>query len=73
MAFKLGFINYRFHTRLFNPNSRFDYNTKSRKILKKALNSFKDCPALIKKIENKDFKKKGILKIVKYYNANCGN
>ncbi|MFK5981522.1 MAG: hypothetical protein QM499_01310 [Flavobacteriaceae bacterium] len=73
MAFKLGHVNYPFHLRLINPNKRFNYNTKSRKILKKALSNFKDCPDLMKKIENKEFKKKGILKIVKYYNANCGS
>jgi len=73
MAFKLGYVNYIFHSRIINPNKRFDYNTKSRKILNKALSSFKDCPDLINKIKNPKFKKKGILKIVKYYNTNCGN
>lgn len=32
---------------------------------------FSDCEALVKKIKNKDFKKKETLEMVKYYNAKC--
>lgn len=32
---------------------------------------FKDCPELVKKIENKDFRKKEIKKVVRFYNDHC--
>ncbi len=32
---------------------------------------FKDCPKLVQKIENKDFKKRHVYDIVKFYNTNC--
>jgi hypothetical protein len=33
---------------------------------------FKDCPKLVEKIENRDFKKRHIYDIVRFYNENCG-
>lgn len=41
------------------------------KLKKKHLELFKDCPSLIKKIENKDLKRRNVYDIVKYYNTNC--
>jgi xanthine/uracil/vitamin C permease (AzgA family) len=32
---------------------------------------FKDCPALVKKIEGKDFRKDDLVSIVRFYNSNC--
>jgi len=32
---------------------------------------FSDCPALVEKIENKDFHKKDLEFIVTFYNSNC--
>ena len=39
-------------------------------ISKKHLVFFKDCPELINKIKNKEFKRKEIFKIINFYN-NC--
>lgn len=36
-----------------------------------ASNFFKDCSKLVRKIQDKEFKKKEIRAIVKYYNSNC--
>jgi hypothetical protein len=36
-----------------------------------ASNFFQDCSKLVKKIQNREFKKKEIKAIVKYYNSNC--
>lgn len=33
---------------------------------------FSDCPELVKKIEDKDYKKRHIYDIVRFYNENCG-
>lgn len=33
---------------------------------------FKDCPALVDKIQNKDYKKKETQEMVRFYNAVCG-
>jgi hypothetical protein len=33
---------------------------------------FKDCPELVKKIEDRDYKKRHIYDIVRFYNDNCG-
>ena len=38
---------------------------------KNAAEYFKDCPELVKKIKNKDFKSKDYFKIVDFYNNNC--
>jgi hypothetical protein len=35
------------------------------------LEFFKDCPKLVEKIENKEFKKSQVEDVVKYYNSNC--
>lgn len=44
----------------------------TRKSIKKGLlNYFKNCSKLTKKIKNKEFAKKDIIKIVEYYNTNC--
>lgn len=40
---------------------------------KSAAKFFEDCPNLVKKILNKDFKQKDLIVIVKYYNKNCSN
>jgi len=32
---------------------------------------FRDCPELVQKIENRDFKKRQVYDIVKFYNTNC--
>lgn len=32
---------------------------------------FKDCPSLVKKIEDKYFKKKDLVAMIKYYNSSC--
>ncbi len=32
---------------------------------------FRDCPELVQKIEDKDFKKKDVYEVVKFYNTNC--
>lgn len=33
---------------------------------------FSDCPELVKKIEEKEFKQEELLKIVLFYNTQCG-
>lgn len=33
---------------------------------------FSDCPALIEKIESKDFRKNDLEFVVRFYNSNCG-
>jgi len=38
---------------------------------KRASDFFKDCPSLVAKIENKEFKKEDLIPIVEYYNTNC--
>lgn len=38
---------------------------------KAAMNYFKDCPALVKLIENKTYRKRDLEEIVKYYNEKC--
>ncbi len=43
----------------------------NRHFKKTALDFFKDCPALIEKIKNKEFKKRDIEAIVDYYNKDC--
>jgi hypothetical protein len=42
------------------------------KIKNKRMNLFSDCPILIEKIQNKEFKKREIIEIIDYYNNNCG-
>jgi hypothetical protein len=42
------------------------------KIKNKRMNLFSDCPILIEKIKNKEFKKREVIEIVDYYNNNCG-
>ena len=32
---------------------------------------FADCPELVEKIQNKEYKKKHLEKVVRYYNKNC--
>ncbi|RRO16773.1 hypothetical protein [Flavobacteriaceae bacterium 14752] len=32
---------------------------------------FRDCPELVQKIEDKDFRKKDVYEVVKFYNKNC--
>lgn len=46
-------------------------NTNSERFSKFAKTFFKDCPILIEKMNDKAFRKKGIVEIVKFYNENC--
>ena len=48
-------------------------NTYSKRFKKIAKKYFKSCPDLLKKINNKYFKRYGIKSVVEYYNLNCGN
>ena len=42
------------------------------KSFKKAMSAYvKDCPSLVKKIQNRTYKKKNLIEIVEYYNENC--
>ena len=52
----------------FNANGIFIENG----FRKKSREVFKDCPSLLKKINNKVWKMKDIPKIVNFYNQNCG-
>lgn len=38
---------------------------------KRASDFFGDCPSLVSKIENKEYKKEDLIAIVEYYNSNC--
>ncbi|AOW20229.1 hypothetical protein [Urechidicola croceus] len=40
---------------------------------KAAKEYFKDCPSLVKKINDKEFKKRDIVDVVEYYNNNCAS
>lgn len=40
---------------------------------KAASDFFKDCPILVEKINNKEYKKDDIYNVVKFYNTNCSN
>lgn len=40
---------------------------------KRAMEYFKDCPALKSKIENKEYKQEDLQEIVKFYNSSCVN
>ncbi len=41
------------------------------RIKKKHLKVFNDCTRLIRKIENREFKKREVYKIIEFYNKNC--
>ena len=71
MAFKLGVVPYKDFS-IFDKKYRPEYNPRAKRMLKTILNEVKDCSELMKKIESKEFKKKGLLDIAKYYNKNCG-
>lgn len=43
----------------------------SKNFKKTASEYFKDCPELVKKIEDKTFKKDDIEEVVRFYNAHC--
>lgn len=47
-------------------------NLFSKNFKKAAIEYFKDCTSLVKKIENKELKKKDVIEIVEFYNENCG-
>ncbi|MDY0779999.1 hypothetical protein [Tenacibaculum sp. IB213877] len=48
--------------------------TVGRKSIKKGLlKYFEDCPELVKKIKNKEYKNKDIVEAVEFYNSNCNN
>jgi len=53
-------------THLGSKGSLFGKNFK-----KAASEYFRDCPELVKKIQDKEYRKKHIEKVVKYYNENC--
>ncbi len=53
-------------TRITSKGTLFEKNFK-----KAAMNYFKDCPALVKLIENKTYQKRDLEEIVKYYNEKC--
>ena len=55
-----------FVTRLGGQGSLFKKNFK-----KGASEYFKDCPELVKKIENKEFKRRDIEEVVNFYNREC--
>lgn len=38
----------------------------------RAKNYFRDCTLLVKKLDNREFKKEDLIRIVEYYNLNCG-
>ncbi len=40
---------------------------------KVAKESFEECPSLLTKVENGDFKRKDIVEMVEFYNENCAN
>lgn len=40
-------------------------------VTKGLITYFRDCPNLIEKIENKEFGKKDVIKIIEYYNTHC--
>ena len=46
-------------------------NTYSRKFRKNASKYFKDCPKLVKKIQNKGFQRNAVEEIVQFYNYDC--
>jgi hypothetical protein len=57
-----------------NVVSHIRSNTFFNKNFKKVIAEyFKDCPSLVTKVENKEFRKNDIYEIVEYYNENCGN
>jgi len=43
----------------------------SKNFKKAASNFFSDCPQLVKKIENKELKKKNLMEIIDFYNNSC--
>lgn len=43
----------------------------SKNFSKTSAEFFEDCPELVKKIENKEFKKKDLKEIIEFYNTNC--
>lgn len=53
---------------LFFGNTNLTSKKRFKEIIRKRL---KDCPKIVKKVENKEFKVKNIPEIVAYYNKNC--
>lgn len=49
------------------------FNTMSKNFKNAASEFFKDCPALVEKVNTKTFKKDDIEKVVNFYNKNCGH
>lgn len=52
--------------RIFTEGAAFDNNF--RRTMSKI---FKSCPSLIEKLENKEYRKKDIREVVRYFNKNC--
>lgn len=46
--------------------------TRSRKFRKVAKEIFRDCPSLLTKLNNREFRKGGIEEVVDFYNTECG-
>ncbi|MDY7394176.1 hypothetical protein UMM65_02905 [Aureibaculum sp. 2210JD6-5] len=54
------------HLGRIGPLKLFDKN-----IINEAIEYFKDCPELVKKIQAREYKKRDIVEIVEYYNEHC--
>ncbi len=72
---EINFPRYSYYVGKGNGEAVDHLYTKGLPFAKKFKNSmksyFKDCPELIEKVENKDFKSNAIREIIEFYNHNC--
>jgi len=73
IAHKLGYINFRIIPFIEKGIPFFSIFNNTKKSILKKLNPFiKDCPIIVKKLNNNEFKRHNLIEIVQYYNENCG-
>lgn len=69
-GYSLNIVEETLFQRLDNEPIEFNY-VELQSFKSKAMEYFKDCPSLVKKIEEKEYKRNDLEVIVKYYNDNC--